>query len=130
MPSSNSTSNSDSVPIGECLMDTCIELRDQTVTSNQVQGTIWIGMAMIVILYDYYWLSVLFCLGGHNRVCLLDTESVLSPDTWRNTGDIGHKDQTTGHVYIIGRSDRQIKRKGNRVNLDYVQQVNRILLYC
>ncbi len=54
VPSSNSTSNSDSVPIGECLMDTCIELRDQTVTSNQVQGTIWIGMAMIVILYDYY----------------------------------------------------------------------------
>ena len=33
----------DMVPIGECLRDTSIELRDQVKTDNGVEGTLWIG---------------------------------------------------------------------------------------
>ena len=40
----NSTVFNDMVPIGECLLDTSIELRDVTEINGGVEGTVWIGM--------------------------------------------------------------------------------------
>ena len=57
-------------------------------------------------------------------MCLVGEECELCYGAWRNSGDVAFRDSATGHVYIIGRIDRQIKRKGHRVNMDHVQQVH------
>ena len=56
-------------------------------------------------------------------MCLVGGECELWDGTMRNTGDIAFRCDATGHVYVVGRIDRQIKRKGHRVNMDHIQQV-------
>ena len=62
------------------------------------------------------------CIGGGYRVCLLDDEMCLAPSLMRCTGDRGRLCEG-GQAYFAGRLDRQIKRKGHRLNLDYIEQV-------
>ena len=64
--------------------------------------------------------------GGAYRVCCLGDERALVPGTFRDSGDEGKVDEE-GQIYLCGRSDRQVKRRGHRINLDYVEQV--ILCY-
>ena len=61
--------------------------------------------------------------GGAYRVCCLGNEESLLPDTFRDSGDEGTTDEH-GRIYLCGRSDRQIKRRGHRINLDYIEQVS------
>ena len=55
-------------------------------------------------------------------MCLLDDERCPAPSLMRCTGDRGRVSEG-GQVYFAGRLDRQIKRKGHRLNLDYIEQV-------
>ncbi len=57
-------------------------------------------------------------------MCLVGDESVICEGggRMRCTGDVGRVLPGGGVVYV-GRRDRQIKRKGHRVNLDYIQHV-------
>ena len=65
--------------------------------------------------------------GGNKRVCCLGNEATLIPDTLRDTGDIGYMDKR-GLIHVTGRCDHQLKRRGHRMNLDYIQQVKNIIL--
>lgn len=60
--------------------------------------------------------------GGRYRVCWLEGETELVSGCMRPSGDIGYVDGS-GQLYCVGRTDRQIKRAGHRVNLDSIQQV-------
>ncbi|KAL7871980.1 hypothetical protein SRHO_G00069630 [Serrasalmus rhombeus] len=90
-----------SVPLGEPLMDTAIEVRDDEghlVTEGE--GQIFIG--------------------GQERVCLLDNERFTAKGTMRATGDwVLVRDS---HLYYLGRKDQLIKRNGQRVHIDALQQ--------
>ncbi|XP_037393422.1 beta-alanine-activating enzyme isoform X2 [Pygocentrus nattereri] len=90
-----------SVPLGEPLMDTAIEVRDNEghlVTEGE--GQIFIG--------------------GQERVCLLDNERFTAKGTMRATGDwVLVRDS---HLYYLGRKDNLIKRHGQRVHIDALQQ--------
>ena len=66
--------------------------------------------------------------GGQYRVCLLQGEKELLPDSMRPSGDIGYVSDN-GRLYCVGRTDRQIKRSGHRINLDSVQQVITVSMY-
>ncbi|XP_076134328.1 beta-alanine-activating enzyme isoform X1 [Alosa pseudoharengus] len=92
----------DSVPLGEPLMDTVIEVRDdngQLVTEGE--GQVFIG--------------------GQDRVCLLDDEETTAPGTMRATGDwVSIRD---AQLFYIGRKDSLVKRHGQQLHLDAVQQV-------
>lgn len=61
-------------------------------------------------------------IGGSSRVCCLGNEPYLVSGTLRNSGDVGYRNEN-GQVYIMGRTDRQIKRRGHRINLDFIEQV-------
>ena len=53
-------------------------------------------------------------------MCLLNNETQLQPGTMRATGDWAFvKDNT---ICYRGRKDRQIKRMGKRINLDWIEQ--------
>ena len=55
-------------------------------------------------------------------MCLLDDEVEAVPGTMRATGDwVQVKDSC---LYFLGRQDRLIKRQGQRVHLDTLQQVS------
>ena len=56
-------------------------------------------------------------------MCMIDDEETLVPGIMRDSGDCGYISATSGKLYYIGRTDRQIKRHGIRVNLDHIQQV-------
>ncbi|XP_036437396.1 beta-alanine-activating enzyme [Colossoma macropomum] len=90
-----------SVPLGEPLMDTAVEVRDDEghlVTEGE--GQVFIG--------------------GQERVCLLDDERSTAKGTMRATGDwVLVRDSD---LYYLGRKDRLIKRHGQRVHLDALQQ--------
>uniref|UniRef100_A0A673NI29 Beta-alanine-activating enzyme n=1 Tax=Sinocyclocheilus rhinocerous TaxID=307959 RepID=A0A673NI29_9TELE len=90
------------VPLGEPMLDTVMEVRDETgrlVTEGE--GQLFIG--------------------GQERVCLLDDEETVVEGTMRATGDwVQVRDS---HLYFLGRKDRLIKRFGQRVHLDALQQV-------
>uniref|UniRef100_A0A668A8X7 Aminoadipate-semialdehyde dehydrogenase n=1 Tax=Myripristis murdjan TaxID=586833 RepID=A0A668A8X7_9TELE len=91
-----------SVPLGAPLMDTTVEVRDEhghIITEGE--GQVFIG--------------------GKDRVCLLDDEVSAVPGTMRGTGDWVRVEDT--HLYYLGRRDRLIKRHGQRLNLDSLQQV-------
>lgn len=92
----------DLIPIGELLTE--IRLQDDKggLVANTGQGNIWIG--------------------GLCCVCLLEGESNIIPWTWRNSGDIEYRDKD-GNLFVLERTDRQIKRSGHRINIDYIQQV-------
>lgn len=68
--------------------------------------------------------------GGLCRVCLLGEESVLVSGMMRKSGDLGLID-SDGHLYYLGREDRQVKRWGTRLSLELIQQVGQLLPnYC
>ncbi|KAJ3598949.1 hypothetical protein NHX12_032912 [Muraenolepis orangiensis] len=91
-----------SIPIGAPLLDTVVEVRDdQGRIITEGQGQVFIG--------------------GQDRVCLIDAESTLVPGTMRATGDWVRVEGDC--LYYLGRRDRLVKRHGQRVNLDTVQQV-------
>lgn len=66
--------------------------------------------------------------GGGYRVCLLDNEGGPAPSCMRYTGDRGWVSRD-GHVYFAGRLDRQIKRHGHRLNLDFIEEVGTMYVY-
>ncbi|KAI4892535.1 hypothetical protein NFI96_024695 [Prochilodus magdalenae] len=91
-----------SVPLGEPLMDTALEVRDDG-------GHLVIeGEGQIFI-------------GGEERVCLLDDNRTVAKGTMRATGD--WVVVRNSHLYYLGRKDRLVKRHGQRVHLDALQQV-------
>lgn len=90
------------VPLGTPLMKTGVEVRDEEgVIVTKGEGQVFVG--------------------GTERVCLLDDETVIVPGTMRATGD--WVDIRDSHLYYLGRKDRLIKRHGQRVNLDGLQQL-------
>jgi acyl-CoA synthetase len=91
----------DSVAIGNSLSGTMIELRDPDGNAVTSSGRIFIG--------------------GADRVCCLGDEMSLVPGTIRDSGDNGRMDDQ-GNMHVMGRSDRQIKRYGQRINLDSIQE--------
>ncbi|XP_071980130.1 beta-alanine-activating enzyme isoform X2 [Engystomops pustulosus] len=92
----------DSVPLGDPLDETMIEVRnDDGVLVEEGEGQVY--------------------LGGRQRVCFLDDEMTLPYGTMRRTGDwVKIQD---GNIFFIGRKDNQIKRHGKRLNTEYIQQV-------
>ncbi|XP_037830248.1 beta-alanine-activating enzyme isoform X2 [Kryptolebias marmoratus] len=91
-----------SVPLGNALTDTVLEVRDERgCVITEGEGQVFIG--------------------GQDRVCLLDGEDAAVPGTMRASGDwVSIKDE---QLYYLGRRDRMIKRNGKRVNLDSLQQL-------
>ena len=62
----------------------------------------------------------MFFTGGSDRVCLLGDETAVTAETMRATGDWAFvKDHC---IWFCGRKDRQIKRMGKRINLDWIEQ--------
>lgn len=91
-----------SVPLGEPMLDTVMEVRDETgrpVTEGE--GQLFIG--------------------GQERVCLLDDEETVVKGTMRATGD--WVQVCDSRLYFQGRKDRLVKRFGQRVHLDALQRV-------
>uniref|UniRef100_A0A3B4A7S2 Uncharacterized protein n=1 Tax=Periophthalmus magnuspinnatus TaxID=409849 RepID=A0A3B4A7S2_9GOBI len=66
-----------------------------------------------------YLRNVVIC--GEHRVCLLDDEDTLVSGTMRATGD--WVKLKNGQMHFLGRRDRMIKRHGQRLSLDEVQQL-------
>ena len=60
--------------------------------------------------------------GGDYRVCLLEEDVDLKPGCMRCTGDVGTIDKL-GRLFFSGRYDRQTKRLGHRINLDFIEEV-------
>ncbi|XP_026800246.3 beta-alanine-activating enzyme isoform X1 [Pangasianodon hypophthalmus] len=91
-----------SVPLGEPLMDTAVEVRDENgrlVTEGE--GQVFIG--------------------GQERVCLLDGETMTAAKgVMRATGDWVMVQNS--HLYYLGRKDRLVKRHGQMLHLDALQQ--------
>ncbi|KAJ0065296.1 hypothetical protein NL108_007026, partial [Boleophthalmus pectinirostris] len=96
------SSQSSPVPLGVQLSGTEVEVRDEHgVVMKEGDGQVFIG--------------------GEHRVCLLDDEDTLVSGTMRATGDwVRLKD---GQMHFLGRRDRMIKRNGQRLSLDEVQQL-------
>uniref|UniRef100_A0AAY4D451 Carrier domain-containing protein n=1 Tax=Denticeps clupeoides TaxID=299321 RepID=A0AAY4D451_9TELE len=92
----------DSVPLGAPLDGTEVEVRDKKgCLVTEGEGQLFIG--------------------GRERVCLLDGEVTVTPGMMRASGDwVLVKD---GQLYYLGRKDRLVKRHGQQVHLDTVQQV-------
>ncbi|XP_072294968.1 beta-alanine-activating enzyme isoform X2 [Eucyclogobius newberryi] len=90
------------VPLGVPLSGTEVEVRDEHgAVVKEGEGQVYIG--------------------GEHRVCLLDNEDTLVPATIRATGDwVNLKDK---QMHFLGRRDRMIKRHGQRLSLDEVQQL-------
>ncbi|ELT94770.1 hypothetical protein CAPTEDRAFT_220657 [Capitella teleta] len=61
------------------------------------------------------------CVGGDDRVCLVNDEEDLIPGFFRATGDSVIRKQ--GFIFYVGRLDNQIKRNGKRMNLDEIERV-------
>ncbi|XP_073672674.1 beta-alanine-activating enzyme [Garra rufa] len=90
------------VPLGEPMLDTVMEVRDERgCLVTEGEGQLFIG--------------------GQERVCLLDDEETVVKGTMRATGD--WVQVRASHLYFLGRKDRLIKRFGQRVHLDALQQV-------
>ncbi|XP_060773478.1 beta-alanine-activating enzyme isoform X2 [Neoarius graeffei] len=90
------------VPLGEPLMDTAVEVRDENgrlVTEGE--GQLFIG--------------------GQERVCLLDDETMTAArGVMRATGDWVMVQNS--HLYYLGRKDCLVKRHGQMLHLDALQQ--------
>ncbi|XP_067272957.1 beta-alanine-activating enzyme [Pseudorasbora parva] len=92
----------ESVPIGEPMLDTIMEVRDETGRPiTEGEGQLFIG--------------------GQERVCLLDDEETVVKGTMRATGDWVQVRES--RLYFQGRKDRLVKRFGQRVHLDALQRV-------
>ena len=57
--------------------------------------------------------------GGPDRVCLLGDETSHTAETKRKTGDWAYV--KNHRFWFCGRRDRQIKRMGKRINLDWIE---------
>lgn len=57
--------------------------------------------------------------GGEKRRCLLEGESGKDAPVMRCSGD--EVRVNNGHIWYLGRSDNQIKRFGQRINLDHLE---------
>ncbi|CAL9695735.1 unnamed protein product [Knipowitschia caucasica] len=90
------------VPLGFQMAGTEVEVRDDHgAVIEQGEGQVFIG--------------------GEHRVCLIDDEDAFVSGTMRATGDwVRLKD---GQMHFLGRRDRMIKRHGQRLSLDEVQQL-------
>lgn len=79
--------------------------------------------AFIIVHLGNFNVSILLSLfftGGSDRVCLLGDETAVTAETMRATGDWAFvKDHC---IWFCGRKDRQIKRMGKRINLDWIEQ--------
>lgn len=61
--------------------------------------------------------------GGRERVCWLDNETMTSANgVMRATGDWVMVQNS--HLYYLGRKDRLVKRHGQMLHLDALQQVS------
>ena len=58
--------------------------------------------------------------GGSNRICLLGNETSLTARIMRATGDWAYVQDSS--MWFCGRRDRQIKRMGKRINLDWIER--------
>ncbi|KAG7488869.1 hypothetical protein MATL_G00038990 [Megalops atlanticus] len=94
--------NDVSVPLGTPLMGTVIEVRDER------GGVVTHGSGQVFI-------------GGHERVCLVGDEVAVAPGTMRSTGD--WVEVRGSHLYYLGRRDRLVKRHGQQLHLDALQQM-------
>ncbi|TSN30202.1 Acyl-CoA synthetase family member 4 [Bagarius yarrelli] len=98
--------NCGSVPLGEALMDTVVEVRDENgrlVTEGE--GQVFIG--------------------GQKRVCLLDDETLTSArQVMRATGDWVMVQNS--QLFYLGRKDRLVKRHGQMLHLDALQQASHL----
>ena len=61
-------------------------------------------------------------------MCVIGEEAGLHWGRVRCTGDMGRVEEG-GAVIFLGRQDRQVKRFGHRVSLDYIQQAS-WFLFC
>lgn len=62
-----------------------------------------------------------FFSGGDDRKCLLEGETEENIPTMRNSGDLVEiKD---GQMWYLGRSDDQLKRFGQRINLECIEKI-------
>ncbi|XP_062858189.1 beta-alanine-activating enzyme-like [Trichomycterus rosablanca] len=90
-----------SVPLGEPLRDTVVEVRDERgCLVTEGEGQIFIG--------------------GRERVCLLDDEICTAKGVMRATGDWAMVQNS--QLYYLGRKDRLVKRHGQQVHLNALQQ--------
>ncbi|XP_036376699.1 beta-alanine-activating enzyme [Megalops cyprinoides] len=93
--------NDVSVPLGTPLMGTVVEVRDEG------GGVVTHGSGQVFI-------------GGHERVCILGDEVTVAPGAMRSTGD--WVEVRGSHLYYLGRRDRLVKRHGQQLHLDALQQ--------
>eukprot|EP00842_Homolaphlyctis_polyrhiza_P005611 jgi/Hompol1/6050/HPOL_000262-RA len=63
-------------------------------------------------------------IGGRKRICFVGDETD-SPEM-RPTGDLVEISKDTRRICIVGRSNRQIKRRGYRIHLDTVAEIVRL----
>lgn len=99
-------SNESSVPLGDPLAHTILQIRDSVTGSIILDGC---GEMFI---------------GSSKRVCEIDNENCLdfAPPVFRGTGDIvqTHSD---GRIYYVGRKDLIVKRWGCRINLENIERI-------
>ncbi|KAL4217924.1 hypothetical protein ACF0H5_022663 [Mactra antiquata] len=92
------------IPLGDVLSDTNVEIRDSTGQLSE-NGFLYVG--------------------GCKRKCYIDDEifdGCKDDIVMRNTGDLVWRDDQ-GHIYYLGRNDSQIKRNGQRINLEEIKMV-------
>ncbi|KAK3516500.1 hypothetical protein QTP70_019881 [Hemibagrus guttatus] len=106
--------DSGSVPLGKALMDTAVEVRDENgCLVTEGEGQVFIGA------YSSAYLNCI--VGGQERVCLLDDERMTpAKGVMRATGDWVMVQNS--HLYYLGRKDRLVKRHGQMLHLDALQQ--------
>ncbi|XP_062566768.1 LOW QUALITY PROTEIN: beta-alanine-activating enzyme-like [Saccostrea cucullata] len=61
-------------------------------------------------------------LGGQDRQCIIDGETMESGQNFRDSGDLVRIDGR-GRITYVGRQDRQVKRNGCRLNLMEIEKV-------
>ncbi|XP_028400135.1 beta-alanine-activating enzyme-like isoform X2 [Dendronephthya gigantea] len=62
-------------------------------------------------------------IGGNDRQCLLECEAEENVPVMRDSGDIVQMKDS--HMWYMGRSNNQIKRFGQKINLDYIERIIR-----
>ena len=109
-----------SVPLGDALLNTAIQVMSY-------DGVVRSGSSGVAREGE-------LLLGGNERVCLVGEETSAKFGTFRRTGDIVCVD-VSGCVYYAGRRDNQIKRFGQRINLEMIENVSasvrlRVMFMC
>ena len=86
-----------------------------------IRGVVSFGLVSILVVDLDSRVMMIMNLGGLYRTCLLGEEDHLEPGVMRPSGDLGQIDEC-GWLLYGGRCDRQVKRRGHRVNMDHIQQ--------